>query len=1222
MSLFFREIIRKQIQHSLLMLVFIISSLGASDSLLAQSAPESVGEKTEAVEKQTPADVLSQVDELVSQINSDPESNDAAKTRSEELKKLIQESLEVWRQEWELAGQLRQEIKTIPTETQKMSAEIERLRKEPSQPWNSAKPVNELEQELEALKVKQQSLQDESTTLAQLVDQQTMRRQELQQRLDKLVAEETSVVNTLQANQDKANLTSLEKLQRLYNQTLRVKINQQRKTLEAELQRLDARQAVNWNQIKTELIELQLVKTQEQVKVFTEEFQKARQREAARAVKEAEAQNQEVIRSVPELKILVDQYQQWARENQDLAPLLTQVENDLIQHQTNLSELKQQYERVTALVDQVGHTGPIGTMLRKFRSELADIDDNLENLSKRSETLANVQLKIFELEGEQSQQFQPDLFVQTYMPNATDQEQEVALKAIGKQREMLKTLRHNYVQYNRTLYELNKTDKNYVLKNREFASYINERVLWIRSSPSGMLTISQLKEDDEAFQWVYSLNGWKKVWTQSAKQIRQAPLQSVALILLWSILLILGTRWRRDLNAISKQVAPSAFYKFYPTVKATILTLLIAIVWPLFFWGWAWLLGEQADREEISSALIPALQQLQTSNQDPTLNLIPTLLQVGYWFFTLEFMRLLFRSRGLADSHFQWNFASMLTVRRNMRWLMLVSVPLLVLCGLLQGDAIDPQPELDAWERVAYILFWLTLTVFLFNIFHPASGLFQTVIDYKQNAWMDRLRWPICLILASIPLVLAMLSFLGYHYTALQLSGYLSMTAWFLIVLFLVRALLHRWIMLGYRRLSILRSQQKREQKEAERLAQEQAEGTSTGESPIKIEEDRPIDLRFSSHQIRRLLNATLWTVALSGLWLIWADLIPAFSMLDGSERFAVWDTTKQVTDPETGNTVEVIEQITIFDLILGLAIAVLTVAATRNIPGLLEMTVLEQLPIDASVRYAITTIARYICILIGVIIGFQVIGLAWSQVQWMATALTFGLAFGLQEIFANFISGIILLFERPIRVGDIVTIDNVSGVVSRIRMRATTITDWDRKEYVVPNKEFITGRLLNWTLSDPVNRIVINVGIAYGSNVEQAREIILRLATDHPETMEDPPPVVTFDGFGDSTLNLTLRTYLPNLENRLLTIHQLHLQINNEFNAAGIEIAFPQRDLHIRSMPADFVKQAASNGTVPEKNDHQGNGHSQTEPPTEPPEALTSKTTTSNPSIDPGLDE
>ncbi len=169
--------------------------------------------------------------------------------------------------------------------------------------------------------------------------------------------------------------------------------------------------------------------------------------------------------------------------------------------------------------------------------------------------------------------------------------------------------------------------------------------------------------------------------------------------------------------------------------------------------------------------------------------------------------------------------------------------------------------------------------------------------------------------------------------------------------------------------------------------------------------------------------------------------------------------------------------------------------------------------------------------------------------------------------MFANFVAGLIILFERPVRVGDIVTVDDVTGVVSRVRIRATTITNWDRKEFVVPNKEFITGKVLNWTLSDQVNRVVINVGVAYGSETEQARNLLLNIAQDHPLLMKDPPPQATFEGFGDSSLNLVLRAYLPGFENRLNVIHELHTAIHEQFTAAGLEIPFPQRDLHVRSI-------------------------------------------------------
>jgi potassium efflux system protein len=198
---------------------------------------------------------------------------------------------------------------------------------------------------------------------------------------------------------------------------------------------------------------------------------------------------------------------------------------------------------------------------------------------------------------------------------------------------------------------------------------------------------------------------------------------------------------------------------------------------------------------------------------------------------------------------------------------------------------------------------------------------------------------------------------------------------------------------------------------------------------------------------------------------------------------------------------------------------------------------------------------------------------------------LTFGLAFGLQEIFANFVAGIILMFERPMRIGDWITVDEFTGVVTKIRMRATTIVNWDRKEYVIPNKDFITGRLANWTLSDTLNRIVVDVGVAYGSDVKKTKAILLKICQGHPKTVDDPPTRVSFEAFGDSSLSFVIRTFITEIDSRLEVIDDLHTQIDEAFRDAGIVIAFPQRDLHICSVDEQAtetirgVRQIESNG-------------------------------------------
>ncbi|HSQ06807.1 MAG TPA: mechanosensitive ion channel domain-containing protein [Chromatiaceae bacterium] len=194
----------------------------------------------------------------------------------------------------------------------------------------------------------------------------------------------------------------------------------------------------------------------------------------------------------------------------------------------------------------------------------------------------------------------------------------------------------------------------------------------------------------------------------------------------------------------------------------------------------------------------------------------------------------------------------------------------------------------------------------------------------------------------------------------------------------------------------------------------------------------------------------------------------------------------------------------------------------------------------------------------------FSALGLSWSQVQWLVAALGVGIGFGLQEIVANFISGLIILFERPVRVGDVVTIGGVTGTVSRIQIRATTIRNWDQQELLVPNKQFITGDLLNWSLTDSINRVVITVGVDYGADTRLAMGLLLDAARENQHVLKEPCPLVAFQGFGDNALTLSLRCYLGTMEERLMVTTELHQAVYDKLSAAGIGIAYPQRVVHL----------------------------------------------------------
>ena len=289
---------------------------------------------------------------------------------------------------------------------------------------------------------------------------------------------------------------------------------------------------------------------------------------------------------------------------------------------------------------------------------------------------------------------------------------------------------------------------------------------------------------------------------------------------------------------------------------------------------------------------------------------------------------------------------------------------------------------------------------------------------------------------------------------------------------------------------------------------------------------------------------------------MIWSKIFPALSVL---EQISLWHNTTLV------GSKEVQQSVTLLDLMLAIIFTIATIIVARNIPGALDIILLRNLPISAGSSYAITHLARYTIVMIGVIAVFKTMGVGWSNIHWLVAALGVGLGFGLQEIFGNLISGIIILFEKPIRLGDTVTIGDVTGTVSRINVRATTIVDWDYKELIIPNKSFITGQLVNWTLTSPITRIKIKVGIAYGSDTKLAHKIILDTVKANPLVLENPGPSVGLLGFGDSSLEFTAFAYARQLSDRFQLTHELHIDIERALQENGIAIPFPQRDIHIK---------------------------------------------------------
>jgi potassium efflux system protein len=282
------------------------------------------------------------------------------------------------------------------------------------------------------------------------------------------------------------------------------------------------------------------------------------------------------------------------------------------------------------------------------------------------------------------------------------------------------------------------------------------------------------------------------------------------------------------------------------------------------------------------------------------------------------------------------------------------------------------------------------------------------------------------------------------------------------------------------------------------------------------------------------------------------------------------------------GQTME--NRISLATLIIVVLLASLTVYGARKLPALIDLLLRSRPSISPSARYTVSAMVNYIIIGVGTVAALSTLGLQWSELQWLVAALGVGIGFGLQEIIANFISGLIILFERPIRVGDIISTGGNDGTVTRIRIRATTILDWDGKELLVPNKEFITGRLLNWSLSDPKIRTILPVGIAYGSDVELAIRILHDIVRAHPRIVDDPEPQVIFESFGDNALALSARCFMDSLDDRMIVVTELNRDIYKQFAEAGIVIAFPQCDIHLDTDKPIRIELAEASGQETQK--------------------------------------
>ncbi len=307
---------------------------------------------------------------------------------------------------------------------------------------------------------------------------------------------------------------------------------------------------------------------------------------------------------------------------------------------------------------------------------------------------------------------------------------------------------------------------------------------------------------------------------------------------------------------------------------------------------------------------------------------------------------------------------------------------------------------------------------------------------------------------------------------------------------------------------------------------------------------------------IRIIINLLLWAGLIGSLILIWK--VP-----DNYVQILIGYIT-------TGFTIGSVE---VLPLRILQAILVLPFLLTINawFSKGLEQRWLRRTQMERGARESMATITGYIGISIAIIISLSVAGMDFSKLALIAGALSVGIGFGLQNIVNNFVSGLILLFERPIKTGDWIQVGSFEGYVRKISIRSTQIQTFDRSDVIVPNSDLISGTVTNWMLYDQRGRIRVPVGVAYGSDTQLVKKLLLQAAKEYEQVIDNimlaPLPIVLFLQFGDSSLDFELRCHIKNIDTRQTTISEINFAIDDIFRKNGIEIPFPQRDLHVRDV-------------------------------------------------------
>ncbi len=512
--------------------------------------------------------------------------------------------------------------------------------------------------------------------------------------------------------------------------------------------------------------------------------------------------------------------------------------------------------------------------------------------------------------------------------------------------------------------------------------------------------------------------------------------------------------------------------------------------------------------------------------------------------FVFVFFLQIIKPNALVQRHFSVQPYKLKRYRNLFNQIWIFSLPLLIFANVAETDSNFIYADITSF--IVVLLSCTALLVLSIRIFT------RNLSDFA-NSSAAALIGSFIAIIVSLMAVLFVAS--GYLYSIVTLTNRLAFTCYILLTYVLVSQTLHRMMHVYIFKASLKKNHTTEDKNSVE----------ITTQNFISMLNMSPAHLCSKAFKI---VNTALLIITAFFMYIQWNDLASVLRYLD---TIQIWTKTEIIN----GSPV-VTDYLSLANILLAVFILIVTSVLNKNLPSILEKLLLIKKGINQkSTSYTVKVITSYLITGFGIICAAGSVGIRWENLQWLVAALSVGLGFGLQEIFANFVSGIILLFERQTRVGDIITLNGLSGTVNKIRIRSTTVMSFENKEVMIPNKEFITSALTNWSLTSTVTKLEFVVGVAYDADVEKAKSLLLSIVNRCRYISKDHSSLIYIKELAASSINICADVYVTKIGERKLTIDYLCRETLSVFAKNNIEIPFDQLDLHVKTLEKDeFIRQ------------------------------------------------